>query len=134
MPGYIVGIGWETFGHRLQTWLTHPAQPGEGPLQGLAIGAIITSILYFLRGRFFWWPFSPIGYAMIAALSGGLYDYWFSVFLGWLVKLIIVKQSGLKFNQKSAFFFLGLILGDYVTAIGWSLIGVVFNVDTYVLW
>jgi len=134
VPGYIVGIGWETFGHRLQTWLTHPAQPGEGPLQGLAIGAIITSILYFLRGRFFWWPFSPIGYAMIAAPSGGLSDYWFSVFLGWLVKLIIVKQSGLKFNQKSAFFFLGLILGDYVTAIGWSLIGVVFNVDTYVLW
>ena len=69
-----------------------------------------------------------------ADFSGGLSDYWFSVFLGWLVKLIIVKQSGLKFNQKAAFFFLGLILGDYITAIGWSLIGVVFNVDTYVLW
>ena len=60
MLGYIVGIGRETFGHRLQTWLTHPAQPGEGPLLGLAIGAIITSILYFLRGRFFWCRSHPL--------------------------------------------------------------------------
>jgi hypothetical protein len=29
VPGYIVGIGRETFGHRLQTWLTHPAQPAQ---------------------------------------------------------------------------------------------------------
>ena len=134
VAGYVVGIGQETFGWRLQTWLTYAESPENGMFQGLGLGAIITCSLYFLRRQFFWWPFSPVGYAMIAHSSGGLSDYWFSIFLGWLIKVVIVTQFGLKFNRRAIFFFLGLILGDYISAIGWSIVGLVFNVQTYVLW
>jgi len=131
--GYIVGIGWETF-NRLQNWLSNLPGPNYDAVQSMGAGFFITTILYFLRHRFFWWPLHPIGYVMTAAPWGGLSDYWFSVFIGWFIKVIIVKQFGLKAYRQAVPFFLGLVLGDYVIASAWSLIGVIFHLPVYVLW
>lgn len=131
--GFVVGIGWEVF-NRLQNWISNPTGPDIAAIRSTSIGFIITSILYFLRYRFLWWPFHPIGYVMTAATWGGLADYWCSIFIGWLIKFIIIKHFGLKTFQRAAPFFLGLILGDYVVASAWSLIGVIFHIPTYVLW
>ena len=131
--GYVVGIGRETF-DRLHNWLSNPTGPKYGDLESMGLAATITFLLYFLRHRFFWWPFHPIGYVMTSATWGGLADYWFSVFLGWLIKVIIIKYFGLKAHRKAIPFFLGLILGDYVVSSTWSLIGTIFRIPTYVLW
>ncbi|SVA68895.1 uncharacterized protein METZ01_LOCUS121749 [marine metagenome] len=100
----------------------------------MIIGASMTSILYFLRHQYIWWPFYPIGYVMTAATWGGLSDFWFSVFLGWLIKLIILKIFGLKAHQRAIPFFLGLVMGDYIFVSMWALVGTLFNISTYVLW
>lgn len=131
--GYVVGIGRETF-NRLQHWLSNLPGTDHGAVQSMGVGFFITIILYFLRHRFFWWPLHPIGYVMTAAPWGGLSDYWFSVFIGWFTKIIIVKQFGLKAHRRAVPFFLGLVLGDYVVASAWSLIGVIFHIPVYVLW
>ncbi|MEE2618339.1 MAG: DUF6784 domain-containing protein [Candidatus Poribacteria bacterium] len=75
-----------------------------------------------------------IGYVMTAATWGGLSDFWFSVFLGWLIKLIILKIFGLKAHQRAIPFFLGLVMGDYIFISMWALVGTLFNISTYVLW
>ena len=134
VSGYIVGIGWEVFDYRLERWLSNPRGPELGALQAMGGGAAMTFLLYFLRQRFFWWPFHPIGYVMTAATWGGLADYCFSVFLGWAIKATLVKHFGLKAHQKAVPFFLGLILGDYIVSSAWSLVGTIFRIPTYVLW
>ena len=132
--GYIVGIGNEVFGRRLERWINNPTGPNIGGSQSMGIGAVMTWLLYFLRHRFMWWPFHPIGYVMTAATWGGLADFWFSVFLGWLVKFVILMIFGLRAHQRAIPFFLGLVMGDYVFVSMWALIGTLFNIPTYVLW
>ena len=131
--GSVVGIGRGTFG-RLGTWLSNPTGPNQGAIRSMGLAATITFVLYFLRHRFFWWPFHPIGYVMTSARWGGLADFWFSVFLGWLIKLVIIKFLGLKTHRRAIPFFLGLILGDYVVSSAWTLVGTIFRIPTYVLW
>ena len=132
--GYIIGIGNEVFGRRLERWINNPIAPNIIGTQSMIIGASMTSILYFLRHQYIWWPFHPIGYVMTAATWGGLSDFWFSVFLGWLIKLIILKIFGLKAHQRAIPFFLGLVMGDYIFIGMWALVGTLFNISTYVLW
>ena len=132
--GYIVGIGNEVFGRRLERWINNPTGPNWDGTQSMGIGAAMTWILYFLRHKFMWWPFHPIGYVMTAATWGGLADFWFSVFLGWLVKFIILAVFGLRAHQRAIPFFLGLVMGDYVFVGMWALLGTLFNIPTYVLW
>ena len=131
--GYVVGIGWETF-ERLQDWLGSPTGPDAGAIRSMSLAATITFVLYFLRHRFLWWPFHPIGYVMTAATWGGLADFWFSVFLGWSIKVIILRFFGARAHRRAVPFFLGLVLGDYVVSSTWSLIGTIFRIPTYVLW
>ena len=132
--GYIIGIGQEVFSRRLERWINNPTSIDLAGTQSMGIGAIFTSTLYALRLRFMWWPFHPIGYVMTAATWGGLADFWFSVFLGWLVKFSLLKFFGLKAYQQAVPFFLGLVMGDYVFVSLWSLLGTIFGIPTYVLW
>ena len=99
--GYIVGIGEEVFGRRLERWINNPTGPNWDGTQSMGIGAAMTWMLYFLRHKFMWWPFHPIGYVMTAATWGGLADFWFSVFLGWLIKFIIITVFGLRAHQRA---------------------------------
>ncbi len=68
------------------------------------------------------------------ATYGGFSEFWSSVLLGWLIKVIIVKFFGMKANRRAVPFFLGLILGDYVVSSSWTLVGTIFGIPTYVLW
>ena len=131
--GFIVGIGDETF-ERLGLWLSQPGGPDNKAVGSMQTGFLITLILYFLRHRYLWWPFHPIGYVMTSATYGGLADFWFSVFIGWAIKFVIVGLFGLGVHRRAAPFFLGLVLGDYVATAGWSLVGTFFDAATYVIW
>ena len=80
-----------------------------------AIGATIMWLLMVARQRFFWWPFHPLGFP-ISAVFGSMF---FSVFLAWLFKTVVLKYGGPKLYLKTRPFFLGLILGQFVTAGVW---------------
>ncbi|MEO2004119.1 MAG: DUF6785 family protein, partial [Candidatus Poribacteria bacterium] len=134
VPGYIVGIGYEAFGQRLERWLLTDTAPTTEGINALFLGAGITGGLYMLRHRFVGWPLHPIGYAMTAGSFGGLSDFWFSVFLGWVVKATMLRYFGFGVFRAGVPFFLGLVLGDYVIACLWSLTSMVLGVPTYVLW
>ena len=50
--GYIIGIGNEVFGRRLERWINNPIAPNIIGTQSMIIGASMTSILYFLRHQY----------------------------------------------------------------------------------
>jgi hypothetical protein len=128
IAAYATGIGREAFS-RLQDWTDNPK-----PLDGMALtftggGAAVTLALALAKARFFWWPFHPIGYAL--ANSYALEYFWSAIFIGWLLKSMVVRYGGSRMYRQALPFFLGLILGDYVIAAVWSLWGWAMGISTY---
>ena len=99
------------------------AQPTGPSLEGwlwIGAGGLIMSVLMFLRQKLAWWPFHPLGFAVS---MGWIMDtIWFSIFLAWLFKVIILKYGGASVYQKSKPFFLGLALGQIVSGGIWLII------------
>ncbi len=80
-----------------------------------AIGAGIMALLMVARQHFYWWPFHPLGFP-ISAVFGTMF---LSVFMAWLLKTAVLRYGGPSLYIKTRPFFLGLILGQFVTAGIW---------------
>ncbi|MBN1446126.1 MAG: hypothetical protein JW957_08500 [Candidatus Omnitrophica bacterium] len=84
------------------------------------IGALTMGVFLFMRQNFLWWPFHPIG--IVIAPVAWIDALWFSIFLVWLVKSIIMRYGGAQVYDKLKPFFLGLPLGLYSAAGIWFII------------
>lgn len=81
------------------------------------IGAVLMGAVSLLHYRLPWWPIHPVGLAV-----GGTETAWFgafSIFLTWLIKLVIVKVGGAALYQRSQSFFVGMLAG-YILGVGLS--------------
>lgn len=80
---------------------------------GYTMGAfVLTLILVALRMRYLRFPLHPLGYVMTASYG---YAYWFSFFVIWVVKGIILKVGGVRLYRRMLPLFLGLIIGQVFT-------------------
>ena len=97
------------------------------------IGAILMGIFMLMRYRFLWWPLHPIGFTIG---SVWLMDkLWFSIFLVWLLKMLILKYGGIRLFRQLRPFFLGLILGQYSVACFWFIIDLINkHIGNMVFW
>jgi hypothetical protein len=129
--GWIVYMGWETF-NRLQTWLVSPRETSVPELSVIGSSFMFTIFLMIMKVRFLWWPLHPGGYVLVSGTGMG--RLWFTIFLSWLAKAIVLKIGGVKLYRQAVPFFLGLILGDYTLGCVWSLIGLVLEIPTYIVW
>jgi hypothetical protein len=125
---YATGIGREAF-NRLGDWADNPRPTGGWEMGFCGVGAVVTLLLAVGKARLTWWPFHPIGYAL--ANSYAMEYFWSALFIGWCLKMLVVRYGGVRLYRHAGPFFLGLILGDYVIAALWSLIGWVLGVSTY---
>ncbi len=98
------------------------------PMAGLwfSVGMIATFALYAMHSRFWWWPFHPLGFAMGAAWPSVI--YWNAFLTGWACKALILRYGGAKAYGTMRPFFLGLIFGEFASAVLWSAISAVFGV------
>ena len=75
----------------------------------MSLGGIGMLALTWLRQRFLWWPLHPIGFPI---MGSWIVDWmWFSVFLAWLIKVVILRYGGADLFNRSRIFFLGIIAG-----------------------
>ena len=81
--------------------------PGLGFFTG---GGLLMVGMIWARQRLPWWPVHPIGFPIGA--NGMLAHVWFSVFIAWLVKKLIMRFGGIALYRRSQVFFLGLICGQ----------------------
>lgn len=56
------------------------------------VGAAVMAGLLWARHHLLWWPLHPIGY--VASGTWILGNIWFSIFLAWLIKSIVLKYMG----------------------------------------
>lgn len=87
----------------------------------MVAGAAVVWLLTIARGRFLWFPLHPLGY--LAAPAYPISQLWFSFFVGWLVKSIVMKYGGSDSYTKLRPFFIGLILGNLFAMVLWMIVG-----------
>jgi hypothetical protein len=82
-----------------------------------ALGMGLMAGLIYLRHTFTWWPIHPVGLAIsgsyLARRTG------FTVFVAWLIKLVMLKVGGPALYRKSRPLFVGLLVG-YVLGVALS--------------
>ena len=130
-----VSMGYTSGGLTLHPWFAtvaaqYPAQVSQKLMQGgeagagnwfwMGIGIVATIGMMAARARFAWFPLHPIGYLL--ALTAPVQRVWFSFFLGWAFKVLIVKFGGHEAYKKMVPVALGLILGEVSMMIFWLLI------------
>lgn len=84
------------------------------------IGGLAMALLTYIKTRFIGFPIHPIGLAL--GLTYPISNIWFSVFLAWLFKAIILKYGGAKGYRLLRPFFLGMVLGAFGAAGLWLII------------
>lgn len=113
----------------LRRWLDVPSAPDLAGLGAVGLGMLTVLFLSLMRLGFVWWPFHPIGYAVGFTFIMDL--VWMPMFVSWALKAFILGVGGIRANRKVMPFFVGLLLGDYVIACLWSLVGVILDVPMY---
>jgi len=87
-----------------------PAQvywPGIGFFFG---GGVVMALMMWARLRVPWWPVHPIGFPIGA---NAMMNYvWFSVFLAWAIKRVVLRYAGAAAYRRSQSLFLGMIAGQ----------------------
>ena len=91
-----------------------PADFHTQKLGFFSIGAVAMTFLTFMQYRFPWWPLHPIGFPIMT--NWLMEQVWFSVFLAWLIKVTILRYGGATLFVRSRYFFLGLLVGQALTA------------------
>jgi hypothetical protein len=97
----------------------------------LAVGVLLTWGMALMRSHFLWFPFHPIG--LIMCWPTAMYSLWFSIFLGWLCKVVITKYSGSEAYRRLMPFFLGIVLGDIASMLFWLAIDCWQGVQGHIL-
>ena len=102
----------------METNIHNPEGPNLNGWIHKGLGAAIMTGLMVVQHRWVWWPFHPVGYPISCVFR----PMFFSVFLAWMIKTLILKYAGLGLFNRLKPFFLGLILGEAVVAGCWNFI------------
>jgi len=132
---YHHGITLDEVSEPLNEWGTTRLRPahgdlidlGEGRVQTptmynqvahLGFGAVLAAVLQWLCLTTPRWPLHPIGLIMNASFYAN--NAWASVLFGWLSKVLLVKYGGARMYRAAKPAFLGLIMGEILAAVFWS--------------
>ena len=116
--------------NRLRSWLYYPTETNIPAVTFMGVGFLFTGLLWWLRTRFPMFPFHPTGYAVASSMwtFGWL---WFSVFISWGIKHLILRFGGIRLYHRVLPLFLGLILGQFIVGGTWVLIRLIWGVSVY---
>ncbi|MBV9850586.1 MAG: hypothetical protein JO250_13015 [Armatimonadetes bacterium] len=113
----------------LHGWLQNLKPPSGAALGAMGFGVGMTLLLSALRARFVGFPLHPAAYALNMTFANDF--FWGDMFIAWLIKATILRYAGLGLYRQGLPFFLGLILGDFVTGSAWSIIGTLFHLNLF---
>ncbi len=125
-------VAWSEFGKVAQG--THTAIPPDtGRIAATGVGIALTGLLIWLRALG-GCPVHPLGFAVGMASGDGL---WFSFFLVWILKTVILRYGGIRLYRTAIPGFLGFALGHLFTAgVVWGILGAFYPdlVSGYSVW
>ncbi len=124
-------FGREAWDH-IHILFTAPPRHQTANLTAVLIGLVVCLGLAVLRLNLTWWVFHPVGFAISGSWS--MQQLWLCIFIGWLIKLLLLKYGGNKAYRYAVPFFIGLILGDFMVGSLWNIYGIVMETQVYHFW
>jgi hypothetical protein len=113
----------------LKGWLENP-QPVRYPaIFASAAGAAAIVALQWLRIAFVGFPLNPSAFAF--AMTYAIDFFWLDFIIAWAIKGLLLRYGGMRLYRQAMPFFLGLILGEFVTASAWTIVGAVMGLQLY---
>jgi hypothetical protein len=97
-------------------------KPSSTPLN-LGIGFGATVLLQLGTLRWASWPLLPVGF--VTSYGPFMGNAWFSIFVGWLAKVLIVRLGGASLFQRMRPMFIGIIFGEALAAGFWLMINAI---------
>ncbi|MBI1337024.1 MAG: hypothetical protein GC164_08690 [Phycisphaera sp.] len=99
------------------SWITPSRRLGN-----LLVGIVIAGGLQVMCMLSPGWPVHPIGMLLV----GHYYSdtAWASIFIGWALKMVLVYYGGAAAYKRAKPLFLGIILGEIISAVIWTLVPV----------
>jgi hypothetical protein len=95
-------------------WVTScirtPQEPQSKGILFMGIGASVAALMSLAYYRLPFWPVHPAGLAI--GMTNTVWIDWFSIFLTWGLKAMIIQFGGLNLYNKFLPLFLGFILGS----------------------
>jgi len=85
------------------------------------LGGFVLTLGLLMCRAYLGFGLHPIGF--LGASVAATHLLWFSMFLGWFVKTLLLRYGGMKAYALFLPFFLGLILGDALNAVLWIFLG-----------
>ncbi len=113
----------------LSNWRDSPRRADWLGLGVFVGGAILTVGLTLARQHIYGWPFHPVGFVL--AFTRNMDKTWMPFVIAWLIKTMILRYFGIKAYQEARPFFLGVIMGDFITAISWATYGMIIGENMY---
>jgi len=102
---------------QLRMWQDEKPGDHEGRLARIGFGAGLALLLQWLCMVSPSWPLHPA--PLLFVLQWYAYTVWFSVFLGWVVKVLILRYGGSRLYARAKSFFIGLIMGEIFAVVFW---------------
>ena len=113
----------------LGTQLRNPQPIDWRGTGGVVVGMLFTWLLAFMRMRYVWWPFHPVGYAMANTYT--MSNTWMPFLIAWAAKNAIMRAGGLRLYRRAMPVFFGLIAGDFLHGALWTLVACFANLNVY---
>jgi hypothetical protein len=110
-------------------WTAAPTSPVMAHLVAVIVGFLVVVLLNSLRVKLMWFPFHPIGYAVSSSWS--MHVLWVSMFIAWVIKLLMVRYGGLRTYRAFLPLFLGFIVAECVVGGGWTILGAALHISSY---
>lgn len=123
------GFGWEAYNWYLIPWLSVERKPNYGAMCFVIGGGGFVWLLHFLRSNFINFPLHPVGYAVSGTWSMEM--VWFPMFIAWMCKAAVIRYGSSIAYYTARNFFIGLVIGDFVSGGLWNLYGVLFDKEVY---
>lgn len=117
--GMVANQSYYSYANLMEAY-TAPKGPEWGGIFAIAIGAMVTVALSWLRLNVLGFPLHPVGY--LAANSWGMHLHWMTFFLGWLIKTAVMRYGGLRLFRQLLPLFLGMIVGDMIHQGFWGVV------------
>jgi len=121
----------QEFFRRAASAMQYPTGTNFKELLFMLGGVAFMGFLLFMRYRFIWWPLHPAGYLMHLTWIAGV--IWFSFFVGWLLKYVILKFGGVGEYRRLRPIFLGVVVGESIIGIIWVIINMFVRVGYSIL-
>ena len=120
-------VGAPRYFNHMVSLIQYPKDTKIGEAYSMLLGAGITSFLLVMQRQFMWWQIHPIGYVMGAVYSS--YFLWSCMFVGWLLKYLILKTGGIGYYRRLRPVFMGLIIGEFGIIGAWMVLGIFTGVN-----